>query len=223
MPLGDPDYIPVAVTSRSSSDGMSAWSSPSNPDPLGGDRQWSLGSYLSGSYQSQINEQMFNSREAAIARAFNSTEAEKNRAWETTMSNTAYQRAVADMKAAGLNPASLGGDATGSPASTPSGYAASANAAQSSPVSNSGGMLGLIAGIARTAISMALFKKFSHTAISAGSAATAIGKVGAEANSAMHSAKAHLPSLEEISDQMQKIHSREAQLRRMQYPTLRFK
>lgn len=54
---------------------------------------------------------------------FNAEEAEKTRAYQTQMSNTAFQRASQDMKSAGLNPMIMAGGGGG--ASTPSGATAS--------------------------------------------------------------------------------------------------
>lgn len=55
----------------------------------------------------------------------NSIEAEKQRDWQEYMSNTAYQRAVADMENAGINPAMA---MSGGGASTPSGASGNATA-----------------------------------------------------------------------------------------------
>lgn len=57
---------------------------------------------------------------------FNRAEAEKTRAWQTEMSNTAYQRAKIDMRKAGLNPILMYAG-TGGEAGTPTGATASAS------------------------------------------------------------------------------------------------
>lgn len=60
---------------------------------------------------------------SAAQYAFNSKEAQKNRDWQERMSNTAYQRQVKDLMAAGLNP--VLGYMNSQGATTPSGAAAS--------------------------------------------------------------------------------------------------
>lgn len=71
-------------------------------------------------------EMNFNAYQAELNRLFSADEAQKNREFQERMSNTAYQRAITDLKKSGLNPylvISNGG------ASSPSGATASGSSA----------------------------------------------------------------------------------------------
>lgn len=100
--------------------------------PLGAGIGGAIGSAVGGSmdaadanalqWQQIGNQQQYNAQQAAITREFNSAEAGRQREWAEEMSSTAWQRGIADMRRAGINPmlaASQGG------ASTPSGASAS--------------------------------------------------------------------------------------------------
>lgn len=88
-----------------------------NSDGIGSDGDYStpysFGQYLEGLFSSVGAENEVN-------RTFNAYQAQANRDFQERMSNTAYSRAVRDLRNAGLNPV-LAFSSAGSAASTPSG------------------------------------------------------------------------------------------------------
>lgn len=101
--------------------------------------------------QKQFENQVFLDNSA---REFNANEAQKQRDWEEMMSNSQYQRAVKDLKAAGLNPW-LAVQQSGMSGNTPSGSSAQASSGSAGMPSNK---LAMVAGLIGTAVRMFLTK-----------------------------------------------------------------
>lgn len=94
--------------------------------------------------QADWNERMFKQQ-----MEFNASEAQKNRDWSEQMENTRYQRGMADMEKAGLNPIlAYGGLATGAGSGGAASVgSASVGTANMSPMSGAMGSGGLLNGL----------------------------------------------------------------------------
>lgn len=135
----------------------------------------------------------WSAQQAELTRRYNAAEAAKNRDWQQMMSNTAHQREIKDLIAAGLNPvlsatggngASVTSGATAS-ASNPSGASASPDtSANQAIVSLIGNMLGITTRLAEMSTSaltnQAVADKYTSAQMAAAQLSAAASRYGSD-------------------------------------------
>lgn len=147
----------------------------------------------------QAQRQMdFQSSEARLARAFNHDEAELSRMWTERMSDTAHQREVKDLQAAGLNPvlSAMGGN--GAPVT--SGAVAAGNSSPQgakgdTDTSLSGALVGLLSASIQAQASMANMAVSARTQESVADKYTAMSHLVAQMNNETSLSVANINSM----------------------------
>lgn len=158
--LGGAGLVGAAGKTASAANTANNWSLKGQQNAMGFNASQSAAANALNTAYLQ-SQQAFNDYQAALANQtqqdtwnktaeYNSAEAQKNREWQEYMSSTAYQRAVKDLRAAGLNPilaAMNGGASMGNGATATQGNISAAMASsglQSGAMNSIGGFQGIM-------------------------------------------------------------------------------